>query len=327
MRHAEPEEIASELLRALRAHRSQVQFSRRLGYTANVAYTWESGRRWPTAARTLFAARRVGVDLEVGLRRFYRTPPEWLDEVDVATPEGVAYLLRDLKGGTPIVDLAARVGRSRFAVARWLKGTAEPRLPDFLRLIQGTSARLLDFLAVLTDPAALPSVAEGWQALESARGLIVEAPQTQLILLALELDAYQSLPAHEAGWLADRVGISLEVETEALQRLADTGQIELREGIWQIGQVQAIDTRRYPDAGQRLKRWWAELGLQRLSAQAEGVFSYNAFVVSDAEFEALQGLHRKYYRTLRSIVEASTVGDRVVVVNLQLFALDRPDDD
>ena len=54
------ERIARGLLRELRGRRSQVQWSRRLGYRSNVAYAWESGRRWPTAAETLRAAGRSG---------------------------------------------------------------------------------------------------------------------------------------------------------------------------------------------------------------------------------------------------------------------------
>jgi transcriptional regulator with XRE-family HTH domain len=314
--------LSSEILRALRAHRSQVQFSRRLGYDSNVAYTWESARRWPTAARALYAARRTGVDLDAGIRRFYRTPPAWLDTLDVATPDGVSQLLRDLKGDIQILDLAARTGRSRFAISRWLKGTAEPRLPDFLRVVQGCTARVLDFVAALVDPARLPSVQDAWHALEAARRVIFEEPDTQLVLLALELDAYQALPEHVPGWIGARVGLHPHAEARAIQRLADTGQIHHIDGIWQIGQVQAIDTRRYPEAGLRLKTWWAELGIERLARGSDGVFSYNAFVVSDEEFAHLQQLHRRYYRAVRAIVDASEVGDRVVVTNLQMFALD-----
>ena len=36
------ERVARQLLIALRGKRSQVQWSRRLGYKSNVAYAWES---------------------------------------------------------------------------------------------------------------------------------------------------------------------------------------------------------------------------------------------------------------------------------------------
>ena len=67
----------------------------------------------------------------------------------------MSRLLDDLRGSTPILELASRTGRSRFAIARWLKGQAEPRLPDFLRVLEAASQRLLDFLAQLVDPARL----------------------------------------------------------------------------------------------------------------------------------------------------------------------------
>jgi transcriptional regulator with XRE-family HTH domain len=118
------ETIAAELLRALRGRRSQTAFSRRLGYKSNVVYRWESGRSWPTAAAALRAAQKTGVALHAGLCEFYRRPPHWLRHTDPASPEGVATLLRDLRGSLPIGELARRAGRSRFAVSRWLKGEA-----------------------------------------------------------------------------------------------------------------------------------------------------------------------------------------------------------
>src|SRR5690348_11594 len=73
--------IAAELLRALRGPRSQTAASRRLGHRSNVLYTWESGRRWPTAARFLRYAERMRVDVRGALARFYGAQPAWLERV------------------------------------------------------------------------------------------------------------------------------------------------------------------------------------------------------------------------------------------------------
>src|SRR5688500_10932505 len=102
------EAVSGELLRALRGPRSQNAWSRRLGYKSNVAYAWESGRRWPTAAETFRAARRAGADLDGALTRFYGRPPPWLESVDPTSPEGAARLLDDLRGQTSVTDLARR---------------------------------------------------------------------------------------------------------------------------------------------------------------------------------------------------------------------------
>src|SRR3970282_797610 len=78
------------------------------------------------------------------------SPPRWLEGVDPASREGVARFLSLLRARIPIVDLAERSGRSRSPISRWLFGAAEPRLPDFLRLVEAASLRLLDFIALFT---------------------------------------------------------------------------------------------------------------------------------------------------------------------------------
>jgi DNA-binding transcriptional regulator YiaG len=42
------------------------------------------------------------------------------------------------------VSLAATSGFSRYSVARWLSGEAEPKLPELLQLIEASSRRALN---------------------------------------------------------------------------------------------------------------------------------------------------------------------------------------
>ena len=136
-------------------------------------------------------------------------------------------LLDDLRGEATVVALAAGVGRTRFAVARWLRGKAQPRLPDFLRLIEATSLRALDFIACLVDPSALPSVAEPYRNLEATRRAAYDAPWSQAFLRGLELADYRALPTHQPGWLAARLQLSRHEEDSCLALLQQAGQIAL----------------------------------------------------------------------------------------------------
>lgn len=316
--------IASEFVRALRGKRSQIAFSRRLGHRSNVAYAWESGRAFPTASETLVAAERVGVDIRAALGRFYKTLPPSLDPLNLTSPAAIAAILDDLRGRTSIVDLARAAGRSRFAVARWLSGQAEPRLPDFLLLVETTSLRLLDWIAAFVDPAALPSTAKSWSELEATRRSAYDVPWTQAVLRALELSDYQSLPRHERGWIAGRIGISLEEEQRCLRLLSDTGQIRLSHGRWELRQSLAVDTRRDAIAELAVKRWWTNLALERLDRPGRGIFSYNVFAVSQADYLRIADLYRGYFRQIRSIISQSHPSERVVLVNMQLLSLDEP---
>lgn len=318
----EYERIASDFLRAIRGKRSQAAFSRRLGYRTNVLYLWEAGRSFPTAADALSAAARSGIDVRTSLANFYHRTPDWLDRVDPTTREGVAALLNDLRGRTGINDLAKATGKSRFALARWLRGDAEPKLPEFLLLLEKTSQRLLDFLATLVDPLQLASVRRAWEELEATRRAAFDMPWTQAVLRVLELRDYADLERHVPGWIARRIGISLAEEQQCLQLLARTHQITFRQGRWQLRDVMAVDTRRDPAAERKIKRWWSDIALDRLEAGVPGIFSYNVFAVSEKDLATITDLHRAYFRQIRNIIAQSEPSERVVVASLQLAPLD-----
>jgi hypothetical protein len=266
-------------------------------------------------------AQRAGVDVRHALEQFYRKSPPWLAEHDPTSVEGVAALLDDLRGQSTLVETAAKLRVSRFALARWLRGEAEPRLPDFLQLIEVSSLRLLDFVAALVDPLLVPSLAERWQELQASRRAAYQRPWSHAVLRALELRQYQELPAHEPGWLGRMLGLDPGEEEACLELLADTGQIELRQQKWRVRQVLTVDTRKDPDAARHLKAWWSRVGNERFLAHADGVFSYNLFGVSNADLERIEALQRAYFRELRNIVAQSEPVENVAVVNLQLFSL------
>ncbi|HEX6242958.1 MAG TPA: DUF4423 domain-containing protein [Polyangiales bacterium] len=309
-------------MRALRGGRSQAAFSRRAGYRTNVAYMWEAGRTFPTASVALSVAARAGVDVRAALTRFYRVAPDWLAQTpDLTQPAALCALLEDLRAGRPLVQLAASVGRNRFAVARWVHGEAEPRLPDFLRLIEGLTLRLLDFVAAFVDPEQLPSIRKAWQRLESSRRAAYDAPWTHAVLRALELQAYAALPRHRPGFIAARLGITQAEESRCIKLLALTGQIKRRKGRWQVSEISAVDTRRDPDAAARLRRFWAEVGLQRAPDDANAVMSFNLGTLAAKDLERVRELHRRYFSELRAIIAESAPGEHVLLANVQLVHL------
>jgi transcriptional regulator with XRE-family HTH domain len=319
------ERLASEVFRALRGRRSQPAFSRRLGYKSNVVYRWESGKTFPTAALSLQAAQRAGVDVAEGLKRFFRGEPEWMRRVDPVSALGVAELLRYLVGTTPIGELARRAGRSRFAVARWLKGETEPRLPELLLLVEAAGQRLLDFLTVLTDPAQLPSVAVAWAELEAAREAAYSSPWSHAVLRVLELEEYQALPRHLSGWIAARLGISLEEETRCLKLLASAGQVRRRGGRWIVDATRIVDTRADPDRSRQVKDWWNRVALERVEQGYHHRRSYAVCSVSQADLDEIVTLYRQFYDRFRAIVARSAPCERVVLLTTSLVALEQPE--
>ena len=313
--------ICRQLIRALRGERSQIQLSRWLGHKSNVLYTWEAGRRFPTGAELMQLAARVGVDVPAAWGRFYRSPPPWLATVDTTRPAGLARVLADLRGGLSVQALADRAGLSRHAVSRALRAEAEPRGPELLALIDGATLRGLDFIAALVDIEQVPEAAAPFRALQQHRAAAAARPWTQAVLRALELAAYRDLPEHAEGWITQRLGLPAGEESESLRLLAAAGLARWDGRRW-VGEDTAVDTRRDAATSAQLKGHWASVGQQRLGVGAPGLFSYNVFTVSDADLVRLEALHRQYFQQLRAIVSDSQPGERVVVANVQLFALD-----
>lgn len=319
------ERLAVQLIRALRGSRSQVALSRRMRCKSNVLYTWESGRRFPTAAVFFELAERVGIDTRELVTRFLGALPDALRAADMRDPLAVAALLAHLREGTTLVELAERVGTGRISVGRFLKGEAEPRLPMFLKLIDATSLRLLDFIDGFVSPALLRETREPWRVLEAQRRVAYELPWSHAVLRVLELRAYKTGGRDRDELVARRLGISNDEAQRCLRALADSKLIVRRKGVWVVNEVLAVDTRRNPEAGRALKRHWASIGLQRLDAlepRGHDLFSYNLFTVSEHDFARLRELHIGYYQELRRIIEQSKPAERVAVVNLQLFRLD-----
>lgn len=311
---------ASELVRALRGRRSQTAFSKRLGYRSNVVSAWEAGRAFPTASDFFSVLEGSGRKLSPALAAFHRLPADVLAH-DLTTAPGVAAFLDDLRGRTAVVELARSAQRSRFAVARWLKGEAEPRLPDFLRLVQSASLRLLDFLACFVDPATLPSLAAAWRNLESARRAAFEMPWSHAVLRTVELAEYQKLRRHRPGFIAERLQISREEEERCLALLLETGQLRREGQRLRLGASLTVDTRGDRQRSQRVKAFWTNVALDRLQSGAEGTFSYNLFSVSRADFAKIQELFRAYFRELRRIVADSEPAECIVLSNVHLFEL------
>lgn len=299
--------LASELLRALRGKRSQPAFSRRLKYKSNVAYLWESGRAFPSFEKTLVIARTARVEPAAALRRFFGEDrlPDWLRAPSVDLPLLALSFLEELRGGTSVAELARRTGFNRFAIARWLDGRAAPRLPQALALIEASSLRVLDFVASLVDPKRLPSFAAAHADLVAARRAAYELPFSLVVLHALELEDYRSLPRHEPGFLARRLGLSDAEEESCLSALLAAGQIRDNGARYEPTRIQVVDTRGDERRAVQLRRYFFQLALDRVVQGTPSASGYNVFAVSRADYARIVELQRGYYAQLRAIVAAS----------------------
>jgi transcriptional regulator with XRE-family HTH domain len=314
--------IARQLLRTLRGRRSQLQFSRRLGYRSNVVYAWEAGRKAPTASTFFALLSRVGLDPLAAVGDFYTSiPAEWTAEL-LHTTAGVGQFLRLIREETSISALAELTGTSRHALGRWLRGDAEPRLPDLLVFIDAATGRLPDFVATLVDPSGLPTLRTAWARLQRARHILIDEPWVQTVLMATELADYMALPSHSDPWIANRLGVDHVTAAQGIQRLADAGLITWTGSHWTAGAPLVIDTRRAQSGQRALKRYWLEEVQQRFEDEQDGLFSHNVFAVAAEDLPRLRELHIDYFHRVRDLVVQSAGSERIVLLQTNLVALD-----
>ncbi len=313
------EQIAAQVLRALRGKRSQRAFARRLGYRANPITDWEHGRRFPTAVETLRAAHVIGVNVTRAFSEFHAAPPPPCSAGRFA----VAPWLSAIRGTTPIAHVAARAGCSRFAMARWLSACAQPRLPDFFRCVDACTDRLPDLVAALVPIEAVPSLLARYRAMRAARRVAFDAPWTEAVLRVLEIQAYRARRTHDDDFVAQRLGIPVEVVSAALQHLEAAAVIRLDNRLWRQDRPLTVDTRGAPGDLSELLRHWNAIGHDRIAKRhPSDFFAYNVMSCSLADYERIRDLLRRTFREIQSIVAASEPSERVALLNLQLLEFD-----
>jgi hypothetical protein len=315
------ERLASDWLRAIRGRRSQRAFSRRLGYRSNISYRWESGVCFPTAREVLAVCQRFGLNVDAAAAAFLAPTDPRPVELGLTRSDGLAAFLHAARGEATIVDLARRSGHSRFAVSRWLKGEAEPRLPEFLAVLEAATFRALDFVSAFTDPAKLPSVADEWRALEAARNVAYDVPWSPAVLRVLELEDYTKQKRHRPGWIATRIGISEEEEAHCLDALLAARQVRLERGRYVIDRTRTVDTRADPKRSREVRAHWIDVARERLTRGVNGTFGYNVMSLSLADLDKLRELHVAYFRDMQALV-ADSPSECVVLFNTQLVRLD-----
>ncbi|MEY2931731.1 MAG: Family ership, partial [Pseudomonadota bacterium] len=228
-----------------------------------------------------------------------------------------------LRGAASVNDVAARSGCSRYSVSRWLRGLAKPRLPDFLRLVDGISGRLPHWVAAFVPMQQVPALGERYRQAEAARLLAFELPWTEAVLRLIETRAYRDLPAHSPGWLASILGITPEEEQRCLQALSDAGALALDAGRYRVRGTSTVDTQGGREALHRLKQHWCSVASARLLAPGGSeLFAYNVVSVSRADLERIGEKLRMTFRDIRSTVAASQPEEVAAVINLQLIAFD-----
>lgn len=308
------DQVARELLRAIRGRRSQVGFARKLGYAANPITDWENGRSFPTAQELLRAARAAQIDVARAFARF--SPNVALTEKD-GTFE-VAAWMTGILGATSISELARRMPCSRSSLSRWASGAAQPRVPDFLRFVDCATGRVADLVAALVPIEQVPELLARHRATEVAKRMALDHPWTEALLRLFELSAGSQVP-HDTRRLSRALNVDEATIAAAIAALLEA-QLIARDGArYRVLGPMTVDTSGGRSALHAIKAHWSRAAATRaLQPQSNDVFGYNVISASRADVERIAELLKHTYREIRAIVASSEPPECAALVNLQL---------
>ena len=306
-------DASKEIVRAIRGKRSQVAFSRRIGYRSNVAADWEGGYRFPTATKVLYAMERVGIDVATSFEAFHAGSAS-------AWKNGLPDWLRALKGHASQGQIALSAGCSRHQVRRWLTGEAQPRLPHFLALINALTGRTPDWVACFVDINEVPTLCGQYSTARTAARLAYDHPWSAAIRMIINSEGYKENPSDD--YLSRSLGVSVIDLIEPIAALVQSG-LAKRSGNTLIPlSTFTSDIKGTAEDRRRLKAHWAQVAADRLDCpRSDDLVSLNLAILSKSDLERVLQLQRDYFRELRNIVAASTPEESAVLVLMQVLSL------
>lgn len=313
-------QVASELVTVLRGRRSQNQLSQKLGFAYNQVSRWESGTR---AIRWLEF---------VDLCRVVRAP--LAQSANMALGGGVnlacpADVFRRILGLHTAASAAAELQISVKTVRRWLQEGANPTLWEALLAIELLQRNLHPFLGGLVpEPLRLPTLHSELHRQAQTAELYGRFPELGCVELCLDLADYHALPAHQPGFIARRIGLTLDQETLFLAMLTDLGLATFAAGKYRVTRTGFMEITASWEHTKALAMHWRERALARLRTLNEfprqDRFRYLLASAHEDTVRRLEEETRIYLKRVTDLInreQDSKRNDRLVVVLSDIFAL------
>ncbi len=314
------EHVARQLLRALRGKRSQAALSRRLGFRSNVAAKWESGQRMPTAASVFDYARQLNRDAQPALAALN---PNAAAALGTGAEPHLGAWLDALRGTQPVTQVAARSGLSRFSVSRILAGTSQPRLPQFLALLDALTNRLEDFVDAWLGIAAAPLLEPRFRRGQAARAALFQRPLCLAVMCLLDTRSFDVPARVQRQRLAKTLEVAESTIDECLETLTGGGVLSLVDDRYALSGSLTFDAHATAPLELAAKKYWTRIAHERVAAASPNdVCSYNVFSINRADYDRLKELQREFYRGARALIAASEPTDLAALFVVQLVAWD-----
>jgi hypothetical protein len=273
----------------------------------------------PTAAEALRYSAVLGIDVPALLRRFQ---PNVDVQAGVTEREGLCSWLSALRGAQRVSDVAHKCGFSRYSAGRFLTGQSEPRLPQFLALVEALTQRVDELVDAWVGIAHVPELEPRFRRAQAARTAVMQSPVCLAVMCLLDTTSLRksrrSQQEQELGRVLER---PLEEVRQCLELLEQSGVIALENDRYLPVSSLTVDARTSRARQRELQEYWASVAAQHAAHPGpDDVCSYNVFSIGRRDYDALRELQREFYRTARALIAASEPTELAGLLFVQMVA-------
>lgn len=276
--------VATEMVKAVRGKRSQNQLNRKLGFSVNQLYRWESGYRkitWKNFVQICSLSRvSIGEILKVEIGFFG-------DEREIKD------LILHLKGQHSLTAFSKLVNLPNTKIRNWAQGRGQVNLSDVLKMIEGSLGVSTDIVAKICDINLVPSLLEVHKLRLFQRNICFQNPELMIMIHGVELLSRQALGASYWSQISGLTSLSEKRCKELVEIGIDAKYFEMKEQHLKVT-ISFIDTRGALKQTLDMRRFWINVALKKIDTIEDITkphrLLYFIMSVSDHGAEKLQAL-------------------------------------
>lgn len=308
--------LCKEVLVSLRAQHSQQWLSRKLGYSFNKVYRWESGEDEFYWSDFVAYCESLKKPLDIVFEKVFR-----FRNVSTHLSQFLEGLFSDRSANL----VAKQLGESRYKVQRWMTGESKIPLRSFFQTLDDFTPNLTTFVFSLFPEAHFLTLKKRKIEEDVAERLALDYPYFESILRAVEIlgpKKGQAVAEIEA-----LTSVKGKIVEHILDRFEKLGIVSFDEKKLRVHHKRVVFTSQRI-AAIRLNSFWLqriENYLSTLSQDSNHVkclnWAHRTLALNEEQKEKVVSAMRKFYDTVDSIVanEKDVPGTEVYVLGSQLF--------
>jgi transcriptional regulator with XRE-family HTH domain len=313
------QKIQSEFLRAARGNRSQASFSEILGYRSNKVHRWETNQTILSWSDFCHLCQKRRLPLSEACRIAFAYDGQVTDS---------KALLTILFGQRKLSEIARQVGVSPSLVSRWRSGQVEPSFVQMAQIIHNGFSSLPEFIGRLVRIEKVPSLAAELDREREEKEIHYRNPWVAALLLFLRTIDYDSLPAHQEGFLAKKLGVPIGEERKIVARLLEIGAIQKEKNreIYEPSS-RSINVGGDPEGNRRIREYWTERCLKTirkgLPNRERNAWGYMLLNTNSETRRKIRERYLAFYQDVHNIIQSSQAPcDSVYLMNMQFLNID-----